>query len=286
MSIRREKFLRFPGGKAKALTLSYDDGMRQDARMIDILRPAGIKCTFNINGGMFFDEEKEYPEGKIYTRMKRSDALKVYTDDVCEVAVHGYNHTFLPDMDPAQMCCEIVDDRRALEAVFGRQIHGMAYPYGTTSETVCKVLELCGIYYSRTTKSTEKFSLPETEADWLRLPATCHHKNPNLEELCDRFIALTPKRHPQMFYLWGHTYEFDESNNWNLIEDFAGKMKGHEDIWYATNTEIYQCWKDFQALETSADGARVCNPSLRSVWFTTFKGVLYEVKPGQTVIIE
>ena len=66
MSIRREKFLRFPGGKAKALTLSYDDGMRQDMRMVEILRPAGIKCTFNINSGCFFDEEKDYPENKIH----------------------------------------------------------------------------------------------------------------------------------------------------------------------------------------------------------------------------
>ena len=286
MSIRREKFLRFPGGKAKALTLSYDDGMLQDIRMIDILRPAGIKCTFNINGGMFFDEEKEYPEGKIYTRMKLSDAQKAYADDICEVALHGFNHTFLPDMDPAQMCCEIIDDRRALETYFGRQIHGMAYPYGATNDTVCNILELCGVYYSRTTKSTEKFGIPETQADWLRLPATCHHANPRLMELCDTFIALTPKRHPQMFYLWGHGYEFDEKQNWDLLETFAEKMKGHDDIWYATNTEIYQCWKDFHSLETSADGSHVYNPSLRSVWFTTFRGTLYEVKPGETVVLE
>ena len=286
MSIRRDKFLRFPGGKAKALTLSYDDGMRQDIRMIDILRPAGIKCTFNINGGMFFDEEKDYPENKIYIRMKISDALKAYTDDICEVAIHGFNHTLLADMDPAQMCCEIVDDRRALESIFDRQIHGMAYPDGSTNNTVCQVLELCGVYYSRTTKSTEKFTLPESKADWLRLPATCHHKNPRLMELCDSFIALEPKRHPQMFYVWGHGYEFDESQNWDLLERFADKMKGHDDIWYATNGEIYQCWLDFKNLETSADGSRVYNPSLRSVWFTTFRGNTYEVKPGETIVIE
>ena len=286
MAIRRDKFLRFPGGKAKALTLCYDDGMRQDMRMVEILRPAGIKGTFNINGGMFFDEETEYPENKIFIRMKVSDALKAYPEDTCEVALHGYNHTFLADMDPAQMCCEIVDDRRALEALFNRQIHGMAYPYGSTNDTVCKALELCGVYYSRTVKSTEKFDIPATKADWLRLPATCHHKNSRLMELCDTFLALTPKYQPQMFYLWGHCYVFDQHNNWDLLESFAEKMKGHDDIWYATNMEIYQAWLDFQNLETSADGKMVHNTSLRPVWFSTFKGNLYEVGPGETIEIE
>ena len=33
-----EIFMRFPGGKQKALTLSYDDGKEQDIRMIVIYR--------------------------------------------------------------------------------------------------------------------------------------------------------------------------------------------------------------------------------------------------------
>ena len=284
--MRTEKFLRFPGGKAKVLTLSYDDGVEQDIQMIELLRKAGIKCTFNINSGCFFPEDKTHPEGKIHRRMKASQCATVYTEDVCEVAVHGYNHTLLPNMDSAQVCCEIIDDRRALEALYGRQIHGMAYPYGPTNDTVCDVLRLCGIYFARTTVSTEKFTIPATKTDWLRLPATCHHNNPRLMELCGTFLGSNPKRDPQMFYLWGHTYEFDEHKNWNVIEEFIEKMKDHDDIWYATNMEIYQAWSDFQALETSADGTMVYNPSLRPVWFSTFKGNTYEVKPGESVTIE
>jgi len=285
MAIRKDKFLRFPGGKSKVLTLSYDDGVKQDIRMVELLRSAGIKCTFNINGGCFSPEGISHPEAKLHRRMTASQCLRTYTEDVCEVAIHGYNHTFLPNMDSANVCCEIIDDRRALETMFSRQIHGMAYPYGLTNDTVCDILRLCGIYYSRTTVSTEKFTIPATEAEWLRLPATCHHKNPRLTELCDKFLASYPKYGPKMFYLWGHTYEFDDDNNWHVIEDFIEKMKGHEDIWYATNMEVYQAWKDFQNLECSADGSRICNPSLRPVWFSTFKGETYELKPGETIEI-
>ena len=43
----------FPGGKAKALTMSYDDGKVQDRRLIDIFNKYGIKGTFNLNYGQF-----------------------------------------------------------------------------------------------------------------------------------------------------------------------------------------------------------------------------------------
>ena len=42
----------FPGGKAKALTMSYDDGKVQDRRLIDIFNKYGIKGTFNLNYGL------------------------------------------------------------------------------------------------------------------------------------------------------------------------------------------------------------------------------------------
>ena len=51
-----EIWMRFPDGKAKALTLSYDDGVEQDIRLIAILNRHNLKCTFNLNGGLFAPE--------------------------------------------------------------------------------------------------------------------------------------------------------------------------------------------------------------------------------------
>ena len=45
----RYQFLRFPGGKAKALTFSYDDGCSEDLRFADTLTKYGLKGTFNLN---------------------------------------------------------------------------------------------------------------------------------------------------------------------------------------------------------------------------------------------
>jgi peptidoglycan/xylan/chitin deacetylase (PgdA/CDA1 family) len=68
-------YMLFPDGKNKALTLSYDDGVQQDIRMIEILDKYGIKCTFNINGYALEDEERSYPEGQIHRRMARREPI-------------------------------------------------------------------------------------------------------------------------------------------------------------------------------------------------------------------
>ena len=56
----RYEFLRFPGGKPKAVTFSYDDGCRDDIRLAQIANSYGIKCTFNINSGFIAKNPNEW----------------------------------------------------------------------------------------------------------------------------------------------------------------------------------------------------------------------------------
>lgn len=271
----------FPGGKHKALIFSYDDGVHQDARLADIFRKHGLKATFNLNSGTFGPDDGSNPTRRKHRKLSRREALEVYTPDLFEVACHGVNHESLTACDTAAACVDVLDDRRNLEALFGHQIHGMAYANGLVDDKVVDVLKATGIWYSRTTVSTLKFAMP---TDWLRLPATCHHNNPKLMELADKFLDLKSMV-PYVFYVWGHAYEFDDNNNWHVIEEFAEKMAGKDDIWYCTNMELYTAWLDYTRLESSADGKQIFNPSIRSVWVMDKHKNTYEIKPGQTVTI-
>lgn len=273
-------FMRFPGGKSKALTFSYDDNVEQDICLVEIFRKYGMRATFNLNAGQFVPEGTVHPEGKVHRRMTAAQVLSTYTPDVCEVACHSLNHPWLTACSSAVVCQQVIDDRRELEKMFQMPIHGMAYPFGPTNDTVVDVLRLCGIYYSRTTVSTEKFDMP---TDWLRLPATCHHKNPRLMELADKFISMNATRFPQLFYVWGHSYEFEEADNWHVIENFCEKMANKDDIWYATNMEIYTAWADYMRLETSADGSMIFNPNCRDVWIADGKNNVFCIAPGKTL---
>lgn len=267
-------FMRFPEGRSKALTLSYDDGVKQDIRLVGILNKYGIKCTFNINSGLCSQGD----------RLTEEQALKLYSDGGHETAIHTYTHPWIADIPSANIVYEVIEDRKRLEELFRRPIRGMAYPYGSVSDETVKILASCGIAYSRTTESTERFSMPK---NWLTLPATCHHNNPHLTELTDKFLSLDVQHHPQMFYMWGHSYEFDTHNNWNVIEDFCEKMSGRDDIWYATNIEIYDYEQAYKRLIWSLDYRFVTNPSAIPVWFRirtqTKEPRIIKIEAGQTL---
>lgn len=278
-------FMQFPGGKLRAVTLSYDDGVQQDIRMLEILDKHGIKCTFNINGYSFEDEERTYAEGQIHRRMARREAIEVYSKAIengHEIATHGYSHPFLDKLPSEMVAYEIVEDRKCLEEMFETVIKGHAYPFGTTSDQVVEALRSCGILYARTTVATKRFDVP---TDWLRLPATCHHNASDLMQLVDQFLN-EPVRYqfPKLFYLWGHTYEFDTNNNWEVIEKFAEAIGNRDDVWYANNMQVYEYVEAYRALRFSANGNIVHNPTALTVWFTT--GVInVKVEPGETVKI-
>ena len=77
----RYRFLRFPKGKQKAVTLSYDDGCRDDIKFSDTISKYGLKCTFNLNCDYMRKENLSVSEIKEHFLSKGH-----------EIAVHGANH--------------------------------------------------------------------------------------------------------------------------------------------------------------------------------------------------
>lgn len=273
--------MRYPGGKPKALTLSYDDGVEQDIRLVAIMRQHGILGTFNLNSGLFAPEGTTYEPGRIHRRLTERGAIELFRDSGMEVAVHALTHPFLEALPAADALQEVIDDRRNLERLFQKPIHGMAYPYGTFSDTVVETLRMAGIKYARTVISTTDFRQP---ADWLRLTATCHHENPALPDLARQFVSDSPKRSPWLFYLWGHSYEFEAGNNWSVIENFCAQVAGCDDVWYAANVEVFDYTQAFNRLEYAVGSQTIHNPSARAVWIKADSGIV-EIPAGATVAL-
>ena len=272
-------FMRFPGGLARALTLSYDDGVDQDIRLIEIMNRHGIKGTFNLNSGLIAPEGTVYPAGQTHRRMTLGQMRHLYIENGMEVAVHGLTHPFLEQLPQGALAYELVEDRKNLEEIYGGIVRGMAYPFGTYDERVIEAMRAAGIVYSRTVVSTRGFALPR---DWLRLDPTCHHADPELMPLARRFLDAPADRAPLMFYLWGHSYEFERADNWNVIEDFCAFMGGRDDVWYATNIEIYDYVQAFARLECSVDGRRFHNPTAQTLCLETSEGEKLALRPGET----
>ena len=273
--------MRFPEGRNRALTFSYDDGVKQDIRFAELLEAHGMKGTFNLNAGLYPSDEKVLAGNT--NRLSKKQITEFFSGRPHEIATHAYTHPTLNSLPPSGVCYEILRDREELEAQFGRVIRGHAYPYGSYSDEVVESLRACGILYARTTVSTENFNLPE---DWLRLPATCHHNCPRLMELAKKFVERDFRFTPGLFYLWGHTYEFDNNNNWHVIEEFLDFMAGREDqIWYATNEEIFTYIEDYRRLIFSADCTLVYNPTARTLWFKHHQDTR-SIAPGETLCLK
>lgn len=86
-----------------------------------------------------------------------------------------------------------------------------------------------------------------------------------------------------MMYVWGHSYEFTNNNNWEVMEEFCKLVSHRDDIWYATNIEIIDYLEAAERLHFTATGNLVYNPSAKSVWVSVNDATAIEIKAGETV---
>jgi peptidoglycan/xylan/chitin deacetylase (PgdA/CDA1 family) len=221
----------YPKGKMKALTLSYDDGVGQDERLVEILNRYHIKATFNLNSGIQSGANSWERQGVSIKRMNMAGLPKLYEGH--EIAVHSLTHPHLEQLDEDTILNELGQDKLNLERLFNTTLTGMAYPFGTYNDLVVQSARRCNLRYARGVKSTYSFDIPP---DLMVYQPTCHHTDPRLMELAEQFVKMKAET-PQVFYLWGHSYEFDLDNNWQIIEDFCRFIAGREDIFYAVNRE-------------------------------------------------
>ncbi|GLC31953.1 polysaccharide deacetylase family protein [Clostridium omnivorum] len=265
----------FHGGNKKAFTLSYDDGITQDKKLVDIFNKYKLKATFNLNSGLQGEEGSFVINDLLIKRMNREEITHLY--DGHEIAIHGLNHLSLIDIPKELMVKEVLEDKINHESMYGYPIRGMAYPYGTYNETVFQVLEALGVEYSRTVNNHREFRLPSNFLEW---NPTAHHNDPDLMELAKRFVQ-GESLGMELFYLWGHSYEFDLDNNWNVIEELCEHISNKDNIWYATNIQIVDYLNAVHSLKFSADFTSVFNPTAISTWIE-LSGTKIEIKPGET----
>lgn len=225
-------------GKNKAVTFSFDDGVTQDVRFIEMLNKYGLKGTFNLNSAYLG------LDGSLERNGNRVDHNKVHAQDVKtvyaghEVAVHTLTHPNLTGLDEKTVAYQVEQDRLILSQLTGTEVVGMAYPCGgvNNDDRVAEIIgRTTGVKYARTITPTYNFDI---QTNLLRFnPSISYIEEDRLFELGEKFIALETDK-PQLFYIWGHTYEMDAQYiSWERVEDFCRLISGRDDIFYGTNKE-------------------------------------------------
>ncbi len=282
------RHMRYPGGKSKAVTFSYDDGSHHDLRLAEIINRYGIKCTFNVNTAYIAEQNGQ-------DRLSDDEIRRYLLAAGHEVAVHGHEHMAPGLCTPVEIIQDVLKCRLSLEQRFERIIRGMAYPDSgitntavTPFDAIKRMLQDMGIVYARSLAGdNDRFWLPE---DWYAWTPTARHINPQALQYAESFAHLNvdslnlPNQGPRLFYLWGHSFEFAAQDNWSLLDQLCETLGSKADTWYATNIEIYDYVEAYRSLQFSADGKRVFNPTLHQLWFKVNQ-TLYVIAPNETRLL-
>ena len=225
--------------KMKAVTFSYDDGVTQDIRLIELMNKYGLKCTFNLNSELLSKKGMLVREGqRIATyKIQKEDVKEIYAGH--EVAVHTLTHPNLTKCEEQEIIRQVETDRANLSELVGYEVIGMAYPCGgvNNDERVAEVIKNhTGVKYSRTITSTHCFDVQKNP---YRFDPTVYHLEfEKMMELGREFVDLKTET-PKVFYIWGHSYEMDyRSDYWMKLEELFKLISNRDDIFYGTNKEI------------------------------------------------
>lgn len=244
----------------KYFTVSYDDGLEQDRRIIALMEKYGIRGTFNLSSGIFgrrgyvkrfgnfgFKDADEIGRNpKRYTEhflLSEQEAAKLYSSPNVEVASHGAHHLQQQELTAEEAEQEITEDIRRLSEMFGYPVIGHAFPYGSYNDNVLAALRKNGVRYAREVTILTKPKDFSFDRDQLLLKPTCWQLDSFAPKLLRKFIDTPVGDEDMVFYMWGHGYELDFGTRRGCdawLEQMFRMVSAAKDVELVTNGELYQ----------------------------------------------
>lgn len=261
--------MRYKNFLTKAVTFSYDDGTFYDVFLAELLNKYGLKCTFNINSGLFGVNSCISCDGKkIYHNRLSAEQVRA----VCEgheIASHSLSHPLLINRSAEFLDEQVLTDLKNLDDLTGGNTVGFAYPGGPHDDFTDSYLR-DKVLYARTVENTYSFDLPNS---FVPLHPTVCSKEPEFLSLCREF-AGSEFCEMKWLYIWGHSYEFSLPGVYDGFVAACEILSARTDILFATNREIIEYVKCARMLR--AAGGELINDSPLDV---------YAVCDGQNVTV-
>ena len=266
----------YPEGKTKALVLSYDDGTIQDIELAKLFDENNLIGTFNLNS-KYLGVKKGWPQQNgdtIYQRYVPKDSLLIIYKNH-EIAAHGALHKNFTDISSKEVLEEIHTDLEILKSLTNREIISMAYPFGSTNDSIASLIATTGIKNGRTVNDTHEFNFPKNYMMW---HPTCHDSKV-LNHL-DTYLNLNEQQ-LSVFYVWGHSWEFGNKERWNNMVKFCESIGKSNDIWSVGHGQLTNYLLATE--NVIVDEQKILNPlGNLPIWLNLSSGIK-KLDPGKSI---
>ena len=249
----------YPQGKKKAFSITYDDGVTQDVRFVELLNKYGLKGTFNLNSELMSNGfEWTHESGLVIQRLKPEVVVDLYEGH--EVASHTLTHPYMSELSEEEILRQMGQDKKNLEKLFQREIYGFAVPFDYYSDLIAECAKKCGFTYARMSEERYSYVPPEEYYYWA---AGAFHIMPKFKEFVEVFFETEEEL--ALCQIVGHSYDLDTENMWEQIEEILQKVAEDEDVISMTNIELVRYLKAMRSATITEDGIE--NHSNVELWF-------------------
>jgi len=264
----------YPGGKRKAFNITYDDGVMQDLRFVELMNRYGLKGTFNLNSELMRTGFAWiHPNGMEVKRLPADTARWLYRGH--EIASHTRTHPYMHDLSETEVLDQLGRDKADLEEMLGVEVAGFAVPFDYYSPMIADCAKRCGFEYARMSEFSRSY---EPCRDYWFWKTGFYHIEPGLTEYVDGFFETD--RELAVCQIVGHSYDLDTEGLWETVETILKRVSAAEDVWSCTNLELVRYLKAMDLAEI--DGNGVHNPSDMELWFAV-DGKTVCIPPGGIV---
>lgn len=210
------------------ITTSWDDGHPLDLKLAELLKRYDIPATFYIP---IDNIERECMNPRQISEIAQS----------FDVGGHSYHHMNLTRISPKEAEKEIIEGKKRLEEIIGREVISFCYPRGSFNHDTINMVEGSGFIGARTVKLFHRsinapFKMGTTAyTNDLNVTAYMKHSVASLDPGLFLFIFrnnLFFKRWERIatetldfvtknggvWHLWGHSWEIDSNNDWEKLE--------------------------------------------------------------------
>ena len=266
----------YPGGRDRAFNITYDDGVTQDLRFVELMNRYGLKGTFNLNSELMRQGFAwTHPNGMVVKRLSPDTALWLYRGH--EVASHTRTHPYLENLSPEELGEELGRDKADLEEMLGLPVAGFAVPFHYYGQEIADCARELGFEYARMSEFSHSYT-PGT--DWYYWKTGFYHIEPGLTAFVGGF--LDTEEELAVCQIVGHSYDLDTEGLWDTMDAILRRVSGDGRVWSCTNLELVRYLKAMTRAELTEDS--VSNPTEIELWFRVGERVL-SVPPGETVSV-